>query len=117
MKIIYLLLIAGCSFALYVYMSTRKGMKACKKSEARYRELIEKGLNDDEAFLLISKELYPQYSDEVHLAVANKCRDIYELGNFLGATFENPRPTSDDMALDLINSATISESGFPVWKN
>ena len=113
MKILYIVILAAGCFALYVFMHTRKGMQSCKKCEARYKELA--GLNDLDAFFIISKEQNPQFSDDVHIAVASKCRDIYELGNFIGVVFTNPIPDSDDTALDLINSSTISESGFPVW--
>ncbi len=117
MKILLLVVAAIGGFLVYFFMTTHKGMRAAKRCEARYKEMKEKGLADRDAFMLISKEQYPQFSGEVHIAVANKCRDIYEVANFIGVVFTNPLPSSDEVALDLINSATISESGFPVWQH
>ena len=98
---------------------TQRGMQIWKNCESRYGELIQQGIENRDALILISKEHYPQLSDETHNKLMNKCHDVRQLANFLSVVFANPRPKSwsstgplsNAEATALINSTTVSEIG------
>ena len=100
---------------IYLGIGAILGTRYWNKCRKVYSQLLSQGLSEKEAFLKISKETYPNFTENAHFRIIEKFNDIDLLVNFYaGAALKSD--DSEERVLKILEYTSVNHFGGDKYK-
>ncbi len=100
---------------IYLGVGAISGTLYWNKCRKVYSQVLSQGLSEKEAFLKISKETYPNFTENAHSRIIEKFNDIGLLVNFYaGAALKSD--DSEERVLKILKYTSVNHFGGDKYK-
>ena len=110
-------LVPGIILGTFIYLGIGAilGTRYWNKCRKVYSQFLSEGLREKDALLKISKETYPNFTENVHIRIIEKFNDIDLLVNFYaGAALKSDDP--EERVLKILEYTSVNHFGGNKYK-